>query len=116
MMEARIVVTNGGSTLLQAIACGRACLAVPIANDQAARIAACVGAGVAVSAELASESILRKAQKLIRDEPARAALAQRASGLKLANGVDIALNAMTHLAETHSAKTHRAGTHPAGTP
>jgi DNA-binding IclR family transcriptional regulator len=100
MMEARLIVTNGGSTLLQAIACGRACVAVPIANDQGARIAGCVEAGVAVSAPLAAERIVRTAQKLLRDEPARAALAQRAAALKLSNGVDIALNAMKHLTET----------------
>jgi hypothetical protein len=38
--------------------------------------------------------------KLLRDDPGRAALRQRAAHLKLANGVEIALNALTHLAET----------------
>ena len=99
MADARLVVTNGGSTLLQAIACGRACVAVPIANDQAGRIAVCVAAGVAVGADLTAAGIERAAEKLLRDEPARAALAQRASRLKLANGVEIALNALKHLAE-----------------
>jgi UDP-N-acetylglucosamine 2-epimerase len=100
MAESRLVVTNGGSTLLQAIACGRACVAIPIAKDQSARIAHCVAAGVAVSADLSAAGILRAAHKLLRDEPARAALAQRASRLKLANGVEIALNALRALAET----------------
>jgi hypothetical protein len=99
LSEARLVVTNGGSTLLQAIACGRACVAIPIAKDQSQRIQRCVAAGVAISAELAAAGILRAAEKLLRDEPARAALAQRASRLKLANGVEIALNALKHLAE-----------------
>ena len=100
MSEARLVVTNGGATLLQSIACGQACVAIPIANDQAARIARCVAAGVAVSADLAADAIIRAAEKLLRDPSARAALAQRASRLKLANGVEIALNALKHLAET----------------
>ncbi len=100
MSHARLVVTNGGSTLLQAIACGRACVAVPIAKDQAKRIQHCAAAGVAVAAELNAPSMLRAATKLLRDEPARAALAQRAVNLKLANGVEIALNALSHLAET----------------
>jgi UDP:flavonoid glycosyltransferase YjiC (YdhE family) len=100
LAEARLVVTNGGSTLLQAIACARACVAVPIAKDQAGRIAFCVQAGVALGAELTAAGIERAAEKLLRDEPARAALAQRASRLKLANGVEIALNALKHLAET----------------
>jgi hypothetical protein len=100
MAGARLVVTNGGSTLLQAIACGRACIAVPIAKDQARRIAFCVEAGTAVAADLAAPGIVRAAEKLLRDESARTALAQRAARLKLANGVEIALNALKHLAET----------------
>jgi hypothetical protein len=100
MSEARLVVTNGGATLLQSIACGRACVAIPIANDQPARIARCVAAGVAVSADLAAAAITRAAQKLLRDESARAELAQRAARLKLANGVEIALNALKHLGES----------------
>jgi ADP-heptose:LPS heptosyltransferase len=99
MSHARLVVTNGGSTLLQAIACGRACIAVPIAGDQPKRIERCVAAGVAVAAELSCASILRAATKLLRDESARAALSMRAANLKLANGVEIALNALSHLAE-----------------
>jgi ADP-heptose:LPS heptosyltransferase len=100
MVHARLIVTNGGSTLLQAIACGRACIAVPIAEDQPKRIQRCVEAGVAMAAELTAADILRVAGKLSRDEAACKALAQRAANLKLANGVEIALNALSHLAET----------------
>jgi UDP:flavonoid glycosyltransferase YjiC (YdhE family) len=100
MRGSRLVVTNGGSTLLQAIACGRACIAIPIAKDQPQRIARCVDAGVAVTAELAAAGIVRAAVRLLRDEPARAALARRAADLKLANGVEVALNALAHLVET----------------
>jgi hypothetical protein len=99
MSHARLVVTNGGSTLLQAIACGRACVAVPIAADQAQRIQHCAAAGVAIAAGLSAPSILRAASKLLHDEPARAALAQRAANLRLADGVKIALNALCQLAE-----------------
>jgi spore coat polysaccharide biosynthesis predicted glycosyltransferase SpsG len=100
LSQARLVVTNGGSTLLQGIACGRACIAVPIAQDQAERIQRCVNAGVAATAALAAPGIMRAATSLLRDESARAALAQRAGRLKLANGIEIALNALSHLAET----------------
>ena len=100
MSHARLIVTNGGSTLLQAIACGCACIAVPIAEDQPKRIQRCVAAGVAVAADLSTQDILRAASKLLRDESARTALGLRAANLKLANGVEIALNALAHLAET----------------
>ncbi len=100
LSHARLVITNGGSTLLQAIACGSACIAVPIAGDQPERIQDCVAAGVAAGADLSAAGILRAATKLLHDEPARAALSRRAANLKLANGVEIALNALGHLAET----------------
>ena len=45
LRRSRLVLVNGGDTLLQALALGRPCVAVPIAGDQAARIARCVAAG-----------------------------------------------------------------------
>jgi hypothetical protein len=54
---ARLVVCNGGDTLLQALACDLPCVAVPIAHDQAARIDCCVRAGLAVRAELNAAAI-----------------------------------------------------------
>jgi UDP:flavonoid glycosyltransferase YjiC (YdhE family) len=97
---AKLVITNGGSTLLQAIACGRACVAVPIAQDQSQRIQRCVEARVAKQAKLDSSSIARVAEELLRDEAARAALARRATDLGLADGVEVALRALTGLLET----------------
>ncbi|MGH8241699.1 MAG: glycosyltransferase, partial [Steroidobacteraceae bacterium] len=47
MRGARLVISNGGDTLLQAISAARPCIAVPIAGDQAHRIARCEGRGLA---------------------------------------------------------------------
>ncbi len=94
MRRARLVVVNGGSTLLQAIACGAACVAVPIAGDQRERIRRCVAAGVAVEAPLAAHEIAARSAALLGDESARAALARRAQGLALADGIEIALSAL----------------------
>ncbi len=55
--SARLVVANGGDTLLQVLACALPCVAVPIARDQAHRIDCCVRAGLAVRAELSSRAI-----------------------------------------------------------
>lgn len=100
MSGARLVITNGGSTLLQAIACGRPCIAVPIANDQDQRIQRCVKAGVATQSKLDAGGIARVAGELLRDDAARAALARRAADLGLADGVDVALRALTRLLAT----------------
>jgi spore coat polysaccharide biosynthesis predicted glycosyltransferase SpsG len=97
MRSARLIVANGGSTLLQAIACGTACIAVPIAKDQAERIRRCVAAGAAVPAALDAASIVHAAQRLLQDEPQRAALAERAARLRLADGVAVAVQALGDL-------------------
>jgi spore coat polysaccharide biosynthesis predicted glycosyltransferase SpsG len=103
MRAARLVIANGGSTLLQAIACGRASIAVPIAKDQAGRIARCVDAGVAVAAALDAEGIAQAAQELLQNDGRRAALAGRAARLELADGVDVAIRALGELLETPQA-------------
>jgi hypothetical protein len=100
MRSARLIVANGGSTLLQAIACGNACIAVPIAKDQFERTRRCVAAGVAVSSACDAASIVREADRLLQDEPQRAALAGRAARLQLADGVDVAMQALGGLLES----------------
>ena len=94
MRGARLIVANGGSTLLQSIACGKPCVAVPIAGDQPERIRRCVTAGVAVAAPLESARIGKAATDLMQDRPQLDALAGRALALGLANGVDVALHAI----------------------
>ena len=94
MRRARLVVTNGGSTLLQAIACGAACIAAPIAGDQRRRIRRCVEAGAAVAAAVTASGIEERSLALLRDESARAALERRAQGLALADGVEVASSAL----------------------
>ena len=100
MSGAQVVVTNGGSTLLQAIACGSACIAIPIAQDQHQRIRRCVDADVAIGAKLDAAGIVQAAAALLSDESARIALARRASALRLADGIEVALAALTRLLKT----------------
>jgi len=94
MLGAHLVIANGGSTLLQAIACTRPCVAVPIAGDQADRIRRCVVAGVAVAAPLHPAVIAQTALDLLADEPRLTAMTAHAMALGLADGVDVALRAI----------------------
>jgi hypothetical protein len=103
MQGARLVVANGGSTLVQAIACGQACVAAPIAQDQAERIRRCVSAGVVIAAPLEASSLASAARELIAREDLRQGLAKRAAGLGLADGVDTALKALIELVARDSA-------------
>ena len=97
MRGARLIVANGGSTLLQGLACGAPCVAVPVAGDQDERIRRCVSAGAAVAAPLAAAAIVRAAIDLLHDEAALNALAGRAAALNLADGVAVAVRAMAAL-------------------
>ena len=99
LRDARLVVANGGSTLLQGLASGAACIAVPIAKDQDQRIARCVDAAVVVAAALDADSIAAVTSRLWNDAAQRAALAQRARALRLADGVQVALEGLSRLAE-----------------
>jgi UDP:flavonoid glycosyltransferase YjiC (YdhE family) len=100
MRSALLIIANGGSTLLQAIACGKACIAVPIAKDQLARIRHCVAAGVAVAASPDSASIAQAADRQLESQTRMAALAERAAGLGLADGVELAMRALESLIAT----------------
>jgi UDP-N-acetylglucosamine:LPS N-acetylglucosamine transferase len=97
MRGARLIIANGGSTLLQSIACGKPCIAVPIAGDQSERIRRCVRAGVAVGSTLDAASIVRTATGLLQNGPQLEALAGRAIALGLADGVEVALRALNAL-------------------
>jgi UDP:flavonoid glycosyltransferase YjiC (YdhE family) len=100
MSGARLIVANGGSTLLQSIACGSACVAVAIARDQIERIRRCVNAAVAVESALDAASIVAAANALLGNESARAALARRAAELALVDGVEVAVRALDKLLES----------------
>jgi UDP-N-acetylglucosamine:LPS N-acetylglucosamine transferase len=99
MRAARLIVANGGSTLLQALACGKPCIAVPIAGDQAERIRRCVNAGVAIAAPLDADSMRQKALELWQSEARLDALAGRTIALGLTDGLEVALRSLNALTE-----------------
>jgi len=103
MGGARLIVTNGGSTLLQSLASGVACVAAPIAGDQRERIRRCVAQGAVVEAALAAAPIAAAAAALLRDPEACDALARRARALAIEDGVEIAVQALARFIETGSA-------------
>jgi spore coat polysaccharide biosynthesis predicted glycosyltransferase SpsG len=97
MRHARLVVANGGSTMLQAIGCHAPCIAVSIAKDQAKRVRLCADAGLVVAASLSADHIVSVATALLNNETARAALVRHATDLQLADGLGIALAALESL-------------------
>ncbi len=100
MRGARLIIANGGSTLLQSMACGKPCIAAPIAADQSQRIERCVRVGAARRAALDTADILRVATQLWGDEAQLETLAGRSIALGLADGLEVALRAMDTLLAT----------------
>jgi UDP:flavonoid glycosyltransferase YjiC (YdhE family) len=95
--NARLVVSNGGDTLLQVIACQRPCVAIPIAQDQPHRVDACVRQGFAVRAELETESILRTALSLLASETLQHNLQAKMQESGINDGLKTALDAIAEL-------------------
>ena len=97
MRGARLVVTNGGQTLLQAVACGVPCVASPINRDQPIRVRRSAQAGVAVPARLDAAEIAAVARGVIEDEPRRQAMIGHIAALSLADGAQVAVDALAGL-------------------
>jgi predicted glycosyltransferase len=79
LQRARLVLVNGGDTLAQALALGRACVAVPIAGDQAARIARAAALGVVAAPAVAD--VAATCARLLDDAAQAAALQSRLAAL-----------------------------------
>jgi ADP-heptose:LPS heptosyltransferase len=95
--NAKLVVSNGGDTLLQVIACAKPCVAVPIAGDQAHRIAKCERRGLATSARLDSSDLARATLALLANDARRSRIAVRAANGGITNGLGVALSAVEKL-------------------
>jgi spore coat polysaccharide biosynthesis predicted glycosyltransferase SpsG len=97
LRNARLVICNGGDTLLQAIACSRPCVAAAIAHDQASRIARCEAAGLVTGARLDAGELERAALSLICDEHRRAAQLIQMARHPLTNGLGTAVESIERL-------------------
>jgi predicted glycosyltransferase len=94
------VVSNGGTTLIHALAHGQEIVCVSLAADQSRRIRRAARLGVVVPARPEPAEIARAARELAAD-PARARrMRERVVGLGLVNGVDEAVAALRRLARS----------------
>jgi hypothetical protein len=97
LRRARLVVSNGGDTLLQALACGCACVAVPIAHDQAPRIARCRELQLLRAAPLAAGAIVEAVAQLHADEAGRLLLISKVRAAGLTDAMPRILEALAAL-------------------
>jgi glycosyltransferase involved in cell wall biosynthesis len=95
---AQLVVSNGGTTMVHALAHHRPLLAVPLASDQDRRIRLAVQLGVAATAPHSASAIAGVAAALCNDAPRRERLGRRIEELGIVNGVGQAVAALRQLA------------------
>jgi hypothetical protein len=92
-----VVVSNGGDTLLQAVASARPCVAFPVAGDQPHRIAKCEALGLAIGVPLDTARIARDAIALFSDQSRQHALIAHLAAANVRNGMDVALESIGRL-------------------
>lgn len=95
--SAKAMLTNGGGTLLQAIACHTPTISVPIAADQPARIAKCIAHGLTRTVPLNTADMVRAMSSLLDDEPALTRMRAAARSLSLQDATRTALGALDGL-------------------
>lgn len=98
MRHARVVVTNGGDTLLQALACKCTCVASPIAHDQAERISRCAKAGLVLAASLKSDEMAKAVVRLLTGPVQADPGCEREGSHTIRNMLDEVANAIGSLA------------------
>ena len=107
MRGARLIISNGGDTLLQAISAARPCIAVPIAGDQPHRIEQCERRGLAIAALLDTQSLADLALGLLKDPARHSALVTRLAKAPLTNAMDEAISTIHRLATLERAVQRR---------
>lgn len=98
MQRAELVITNGGHSLNQALACGAATVVAALGgSDQPARIAAYAQAGLVRAAEPTVADLAQQATRLLEQAPEREALRARIDGMAIVNGIPMMLARMAAL-------------------
>ena len=100
--RSRLVLVNGGDTMLQALALGKACVAVPIAGDQPARVRRCVELGAVRAPAAQTETVLRECLDLLADEASRRALEARVRAVNFVDALPLLLARISELGEGSS--------------
>ncbi len=97
LRRAAVVLSNGGDTLIQAIALARPAVAVAIAGDQPARIRAAVRAGAAREAGVDAGAMAAAVRTLLADAAARASLSAAAARLDVKDSLSPSVLALERL-------------------
>lgn len=113
---ARLVICNGGDTLIQVLALGRACVAIAMAPDQVIRLDRCRRHGLDLRADIDCDQILTRARALWHDPVSRAAQIQQIGQLRITNAMDQVIDCIIRLGERASRESSTVASLPAANP
>lgn len=103
LKRSRVVLVNGGDTLLQALALGKPCVAIPIANDQPKRIKRCAELDLVVAPE--SNGVEAACTTLMINEAFRSGLVSRVCAMGLNDALPSIVERLTAYLLEHGVKT-----------
>jgi hypothetical protein len=109
LADALLVVSNGGTTLVHALAHGRPIISIPLAGDQDRRIRRAVRLQIAATADRTPEAIAGAAESLLADPARREVMVRNVAAMGMANGVGAAVGALRALARRSKARAAAAG-------
>ncbi|MCC5867984.1 MAG: hypothetical protein JJU27_05685 [Gammaproteobacteria bacterium] len=101
--HARLVVCNGGDTLLQVLSSQRACVAAAMVPDQQLRLRRLAAHGVRIGTALDAAALTTEATRLLASDTHRQVLMQRIEALGIANGMSALLDTVAELHRTQAA-------------
>jgi len=98
MDGAALVLSGGGSLMMQALALRRPCIAVPLTGDQERRVADMAQAGCVLAVPLDAQRIAQALVQVLTDPARRTSLEQQVAACGLRNGVPELIDALARLA------------------
>lgn len=97
---AKLVICNGGDTLIQVLAIARPCVAIAMAPDQVIRLRRCQQNGLNVQANIDIDQILEKTLMLWNSKALCAEQTKAMQQLRIANAMDEAIDTILRLASS----------------
>lgn len=100
--NARLVVCNGGDTLLQVLACRRPCVAAAMVPDQQLRLRRLAAHGLEIGTALDATALTSQATRLLASDTHRQTLMQQIEAMDIVNGMPALLDAIGELHRTQA--------------
>ncbi len=97
IQDARLLVINGGTTLVHGLAHRKVCVTVPLAHDQRRRIKRCKSRQLVIATELSTDDMQNSVVSILDDADRYSSIERRVGALEITNGAPRAVEALEKL-------------------